>query len=80
MLEATNLLEAQNEQQEAELAERNEALEMVQCDIYRLERVAASNGIEEDAELVKALSEALEQNKEVRRRVKLPLSACNSFH
>ena len=78
MLEATNLLEAQNDQQEAELAERNEALEMAQCDIYRLERAAASNGIEEDAELVKALSEALEQNKEVRRRESRWLAAaCN---
>lgn len=64
-MEATNLLESQTEQQENELTLRNEELEMAKCDIYRLESAVASNGIEQDAELVQALSEALEQNKEV---------------
>ena len=65
MLEASSLLEIQNESLEKKLSEKDEQLEMAECDIYRLEQNTVSDEIMQDADLVQGLSEALEQNKQV---------------
>jgi hypothetical protein len=65
LLEVSSLLEIQNESLEKNISEKDEQLEMAECDIYRLEKNAVSNEIMQDANLIQGLFEALEQNKQV---------------
>ncbi len=65
MVEASFMLETQNNNLEKKLGEKKEQLEIAECDIYRLEQTAVSDEIMQDADLVQGLTEALEQNKQV---------------